>query len=138
MNEKFQPPAEGIMLNCETKDSKFYTAFCECGNPDDSIEIQVEVDEYGEIIVYFHVKSKTHFWEKLYSWQTHKIDNEFLFLIVNSFQSLLNGLYRRIKFTWDIWVLGYAQYQTTTILNKQRAINFAETLKTAIKDLEKK
>jgi hypothetical protein len=132
----YQKSAEGIMLTHDFKDSKFYDVQCTCGNEDDSIEVQVEVDEYEEIMIHFYTTGKTKWWKTLVDWQTYKIDNPILYFIVNSTQSLINGIHQRIKITWDVWINGYVEYQTTTILNKQRALNFSQTLLDAILTLE--
>jgi hypothetical protein len=133
---EYQKPAENIMLTHDFKDAKFYSVNCSCTNPDDKIDLEIEADEYGEIVVYFHTTAKTHWWKTLANWETHKIDNPFLYLIVNSVQSLINGLHQRIKLTKEIWWNGYISLQTTTILTKQTALNFSETLKDAVKEIE--
>jgi hypothetical protein len=36
--------------------------------------------------------------------------------------------------TWDLWFNGYLKYQQSTIMTEQQTLNYAETLKAAIKD----
>lgn len=135
---KAQKPAEGIQLVHEFKDTKVFDIACTCTNPDDKISMQVEIDEFDEIVVYFHVTAKTRWWVELCSWETYKIDNPVLYYLSNSIKSFINGLNQRLRITKDVWLNGYVEYQTTTILNKQRALNFAETLKQSVEELEKK
>lgn len=135
---KYQPPSEGIMLNYNYANTTSFTVGCTCMNPDDRVNVLVETDEFGEITVIFEVEAKTLWWETLCSWDVYKIDNEFLYIIANSIKSLINGIYQRVKLTKDIWWNGYLKLQTNTILDKQRALNFYETLKNAIEHLEKK
>ena len=50
---------------------------------------------------------------------------------------MVNSLTRKIKLTWTLWTKGYVEYQGSLIMNKQVALNYAETLKSAVLDLEK-
>jgi hypothetical protein len=49
----------------------------------------------------------------------------------------INGIYNRARITWHVWVKGYATYESTTLLNQQQALNYAETLRQAIEDVDK-
>lgn len=134
----YQPPSEGIMMNYEYPDVKAFSVACTCHNPDDTINVLVETDEFGEITVLFDIEAKTKWWKGLAPWNTYKIDNPILYFFVNSTKELVNGLHQRITLTWKLWVNGYLPYNANIILNKQRALNFAESLKTAVEELEKK
>ena len=134
---KAQKPAEGISLSKDFGDSKFYRIDCTCGNEEDQIELMIEVDEdIEEIMVSFDTYHATEWWKTLVSWETYKIDNAWLYSIVNSIQSLINGTAHRLAVTRDVWFKGYVKMHTTTYLSKQQALNFAETLKTAINEIE--
>lgn len=135
---KNQPPADGIMMNYEYSDLKSFRVQCVCSNPDDRIDVTVEADKYGEIVVCFEVEAKTKWWKTLAPWDSYKIDNPILYFFANSVKELINGLHQRITITKDVWINGYVEYQTTVILSKQRALNFSETLKDAIEHLENK
>ena len=100
------------------------------------ITMEVESDEYGEIMVHFYSTQSTPWWEKLAEWDTYKINNPILYFFVNSTKELINGLYHRIKITKEVWFTGRVKSESVTILTKQQALNFAETLKVAIKDFE--
>ena len=103
---KAQKPAEGILKTNEWGDSKWYHVRCDCGSDDCSHEINVEVDD---IHVQVHIYSNHHtkWWEK-----------------------------KRWAQIWQILTQGYADMQTTIVLNEQVALNYAETLKSAMKDVK--
>ena len=111
-----QTPAEGILLQQDFGDSKFYKIACTCGNTDDDISLNIEADE-GGITIHHSVTVKTAWWETptKYTW--------------------LNGLLHRIKMTYRIWIYGYLEYESFTMMTSQQAINYAETMKTATNDV---
>jgi hypothetical protein len=37
--------------------------------------------------------------------------------------------------TYKLWTVGYLKYHQTTLMTEQQALNYAETIKTAIKDM---
>ncbi len=134
---KAQTPAEGIMKTHDFGDSKFYKVECTCGNPDDAIEVILEVEEgFGEVQLSLTTIQKTDWWKELAEWETYKIDNPWLFSIVNSVKSLINGFAHRVAITRDVWFKGYVKYSSTTMLSQQQALNFAETIKVGVKDIE--
>lgn len=112
-----EKPAEGILKTHDFGDSKFYTIPCSCGNPDDEIDLEIEADECG-VTVHHYVKTKTEYWS-----EPTKL-------------TWLNGLIRRIKLTWNIWLYGYVEMHTYTILSEQSTLNYSETLKQAIQDVK--
>jgi hypothetical protein len=103
---KAEKPAEGILKTNEWGDSKWYHVRCDCGSNDCSHELNVEADD---IHVQVHIYSNHHtkWWEK-----------------------------KRWKQIWQILTQGYAEMQTTIVLNEQTALNYAETLKSAMKDVK--
>ncbi len=103
---KYQIPAEGILKRNEWGDSKWYSIGCECGDDACSHELNIESDDSG-IQVHIYVKNHTKWWEK-----------------------------NRWKQIWQILTKGYAEMETTIVLNEQVAFNYAETLKSAIKDVK--
>lgn len=101
-----QIPAEGILLHKDWGDMKMYTVPCECGCNDGIQMVNIEVDDFG-IAVQIYSTQKTNFWS------------------MNRWQHI-----------WRLLTKGYIETQTTTMLSKQQALNYAETLKLAIKDVE--
>ena len=104
---KAEKPAEGILKTSEWGDSKWYHVRCDCGSDECSHEVNVEADDFG-IQVHVYVKNHTRWWQK-----------------------------NRWKQIWQILTKGYAEMETTIVLNEQTALNYAETLKSAIRDIKK-
>ena len=101
-----EKPAEGILKTSEWGDSKWYHVRCECGSDDCSHELNVEADDV-EVQVHIYAKNHTKWWEK------------------NRWQQI-----------WQILTKGYAEMQTTIVLNEQTAINYADALTSAVKDVK--
>lgn len=105
---KYEKPAEGILkTHAQWGDSMWYHIRCDCGNDACSHEINVEADSCG-IQVHIYVNNHTKWWEK-----------------------------NRWKQIWQILTKGYAEMQTTIVLNERTAYNYAETLKRSISDVKK-
>jgi len=51
-------------------------------------------------------------------------------------KDIVNGFVRRVQMTWSIWTRGYVKTETTIAMTEQQALNYAETLKSAIKDVK--
>lgn len=119
---EYQQPAEGILLHRDFGDAKFYSVACNCGNPDDEIKFEVEAEDTG-ITVHVWTTVKTPWWEK--SWNSD-----------SWIAGLINGLSHRISMTWRLWTRGYLENESWTILTRQQALNFSETLKKAITDVD--
>ena len=132
---KAQKPAEGILKTHEWGDSKMYHVACSCGNDDDSIEVCVEADEMG-VTVTSYTTQKTNFWEEQVT-PHYDINDPWHQDLYLATTNIWNGLVRRVKLTWSIWFKGYVTYQSTTIMTEQQALNYAETLKSAIQDVKK-
>jgi len=135
---KAQTPAEGIMLVRDFGDAKFYRVDCTCGSDDDRIEVTVEIDsDIQEVQVIFETRQNTEWWKRLADWDTYKINNSWLYAIVNSAQELINGIHHRLVVTKDVWVHGYVKTYSSTYLTKQQALNFSQILVDSIAELEK-
>lgn len=132
---KAEKPAEGILKTHDFENSKWYKVTCSCGNDDDIIDFEVEADDFG-ITVNTYTTQKTDYWTEAIS-KRYDINNPWYQEFDWFWKDIWNGLVTRLRLTKNIWWDGYVKYQSTTIMNKQQALNYAETLKTAIKDLEK-
>lgn len=131
---KAENPAVGILKRNDFGNSKYYRVECLCGNNDDAIEFEVEADDTG-VSVNTWVTQKTNFWEEPVPqkyWNDDPWYQEFNYTTTN----IINGFIRRCKLTWSIWFQGYVTYQSTTLMSEQQALNYAETLKSAIKDVK--
>lgn len=131
---KAQAPAEGILKNTDFGDSKFYQIVCGCGQEWHDHTLEVEADEMG-VNVNIYASAKTNYWHELVK-KRFDIDNPYWQEVDWFWKDLVNGLWTRIKVTWEIWTTGAVRVETTTVMSKQQALNYSETLKTAIKDVE--
>ena len=131
---KAQKPAEGISLTNEFATAKFYKVNCSCGNNDDEINFEVEIED-NQVIVHTWTTQKTDFWTAAFK-TNYNIDNEALQALHFWWAGFANGFVGRLKLTWNLWFRGYLKYESWTIMSKQQALNYAETLNTAIKDLD--
>jgi len=135
---KAEKPAEGIMVTGKFDNSKFFQVECSCQADDHTIGFEVEADrEFGEISVNTWTTQKTAWWNEVVK-PRYDIDNEFLQGLQWFWAGLVNGLGNRLRLTKNIWIDGYVKYESFTIMNKQQALNYAEALKSAIKELESK
>lgn len=101
-----QTPAEGVLKVGEYGTSKHYYIRCECGSDECAHQLEIEADEI-ELQVHVYANNHTKWWEK-----------------------------NRWRQIWQILTKGYAEMQTTIVLNEQTAINYANTLTNAVKDVK--
>jgi len=125
---------EGIMKTGEYGDAKFYKVSCQCGFSDHDIDFMVEAEETG-VNVNTHVTVKTDYWSESVK-KRYDIDNQFLQELDWTVKDLWNGFVTRLKLTWRVWTHGYLKTEVTIAMNEQQALNYAETLKSAIKDVQ--
>ena len=103
---KMQIPAEGIMKTNDWGDSKVYRIACNCGDENHNHNMWIEADEH-DIIVTIYTTCKTNYWSKT-----------------------------RWYHIWTLLTKGYIDTESTVCLSKQQALNYAETLKSSITDVE--
>ena len=106
----------------------------QCGNPDHDIDLEVEADELG-VNVNIDVTVKTDYWSELFK-KRYDIDNNWLQEFDWRWKDLVNGLYRRVRWTWKIWTKGCVEAGTNVAMNEQQALNYANALTNAIKDVK--
>lgn len=104
---KPEVPAEGILKQGDFGDAKFYYIACDCGNEDDAHLLEVEADDM-HIQVHIYSNHHTKWWNM-----------------------------SRWKQIWSIMTKGYAEMQTTIVLNEQAALSYSATLKSAVVDVKK-
>jgi hypothetical protein len=129
-----QVPAEGIMKTSDFGDSKFYKVVCGCGQDDHSIDFEVEAAETGVNVNTF-VTVKTDYWSESIK-KRYDIDNPYLQELDWALKDIWNGLIIRLKLTWTIWTKGYVKTESTIAMSEQQALNYAETIKSAIQDVK--
>jgi len=103
---KTQTPAEGVMKTNDWGDSKVYRIACNCGDENHNHNMWVEADDH-DITVTIYTTGKTNYWSKT-----------------------------RWYHIWTLLTKGYIDTESTVCLSKQQALNYADTLKSAIKDVE--
>lgn len=103
---KAQTPAEGIMQTNNWGDSKVYRITCNCGDETHNHNVWIEADEH-DIIVNIYTKGKTNWWSKT-----------------------------RWNHIWTLLTKGYVDTESSVHMSQQQALNYAETLKSAVKDVE--
>ena len=130
---KAQTPAEGILMRGDYGDSKFYQVVCSCGQEYHDHNFEVEAADTG-INVNVCVTTKTDYWTETFEKRYDLPDwsQEFDWF----WKDLANNLIRKVKVTWELWTTGAVTTQTTIAMNEQQALNYAETLKTAIQDVK--
>jgi len=78
-----------------------------CECGDDDCSHVIDIETDTEVNVTIYTKTRTNFWSKT-----------------------------RWYHLWSLLIKGHTSFETTIVLDKQTALNYAETLKTAINDLE--
>jgi hypothetical protein len=101
-----QIPAEGIMQTNDWGDSKVYRVACNCHDENHNHNMWVEADDH-DIIVTIYTTGKTNYWSKT-----------------------------RWYHIWTLLTKGYIDTESSVHLTKQQSLNYAETLKSAIIDVE--
>jgi len=103
---KSHTPAEGILIHRDYGDAKHYTISCECCGSDCEHRVWVESDETG-VTVSTYTKQKSQWWK-----------------------------FNCLQIIWKLLIKGYVEYEAGIIMTKQQALNYAETLKKSVKDVE--
>jgi len=103
---KAQTPAEGILKRSEWPDAKIYQVVCNCGSADHDHNVWIEIDDTKEVTVTTYTQQKSKWWERN-RWST----------------------------IWRLLTQGYVEYEASIIMTQQQALNYAETLKTAVNEL---
>ncbi len=104
---KAQKPAEGILKKNDWGDAKLYEIACECGDSDHNHSVWIEADDC-RITTTIYTTVKSNFWSK-----------------------------NRFQLIWDLLTKGFVKYESSIIMTEQQALNYSETLKSAILDVEK-
>jgi hypothetical protein len=131
---KAQTPADGIMRTHDFGDSKYYKVTCGCGQPYHDHDFEVEADQCG-VNVTLCVTLKTDYWSESIT-KRYDIDNEVLQEADWFVKDLINSTIRKIKLTWELWTTGAITSETSIHMSEQQALNYAETLKSAVKDVK--
>ena len=131
---KVQNPAEGIMLTHEWGQSKMYKISCGCGQPYHDHDVEVEADDTG-VNVNIYISVKTDYWTETFK-PNYGLEPEWAEEFDSAWKSIINSLIRKVKLTWELWTTGAVTSQTTITMSEQQALNYAEALKLATKDVK--
>ena len=101
-----QTPATGILKRSSWGDTMTYQIVCECHDADHDHNVWVEADNTG-VTVTTYTTQKSQWWS-LNRWRT----------------------------IWILLTRGYVKYEANIIMTEQQALNYAETLKSAIQDVK--
>ena len=134
MDLKPQKPAEGILKSHEWGYSKMYHVVCGCGQPYHGHDVEVEADETG-VNVNVYATLKTDYWTEQFR-PKYAIENVWLQEFDWFWKGIVNSVVRKIKLTWELWTTGTITQETTIMMSEQQALNYAETLKSAVKDVK--
>lgn len=99
-------PAEGILKTHDWGNSKVYRIACSCGSNEHDHNMWVEADDH-DVTVTIYTTTKTNFWSKT-----------------------------RWYHIWTLLTKGYIDTESTVCMARQQSLNYAETLKSAIIDVE--
>jgi len=103
-----ETPAEGILKRRDWGDAQTYQVVCECQDADHDHNVWVETDS-NSITVTTYTKQQSKWWSST-RWST----------------------------IWTLLTQGYVEYEASIVMTQQQALNYAETLKTAVLDLTQK
>jgi hypothetical protein len=103
---KTQLPAEGILKRNDWGDAVSYQVVCQCFDPEHDHSVWIEAED-KDITITTCTTQKSKWW-KLDRW--HLI--------------------------WTLLTKGYIEYEANIIMSEQQALNYAETLKHAIKNVK--
>lgn len=101
-----QTPATGILKRNDWGLSKSYQVTCSCHDNEHDHHVWIEAEEDREISVVVYTTTMTPFWS------------------VNRWRQL-----------WQLLTRGYINSEVALSMNEQQALNYAETLKSAINDI---
>jgi hypothetical protein len=131
---KAQTPAEGILKTHDFGNSKWYKVVCGCGQPDHDVNFEVEADETG-VNVNTYVTAKTNYLIETIK-KRYDIDSIWLQEFDWAVKDIINGFVTRLKLTWTVWTKGYVKCETVVTMTEQQALNYAEILKSSVKDVK--
>lgn len=103
---KPETPAKGILKTNDFGDSMWYYIHCYCGNEECAHDLEIEADDIHVQVHIYHTQHTK--WREKNRW----------------------------KQIWQILTKGYADMQTTIVLDEQTALNYSATLKSAMQDVK--
>ena len=83
-----------------------YKAVCDCGDDNCTHTIDIEAEDTG-VTITIYTNTRTNFWSMT-----------------------------RWAHIWKLFTKGYTDFETSIVMNKQVALNYANVLQLAVKDVE--
>ena len=134
---KAENPAEGISKKASYSDAVWYEVDCECGSHDHYHSIWVESDNDPKLItVYISTESTTDFWTQTVPERVEKINLPVISWAWQTVAYIINETVRRAKLVVRVLFKGQIKYESTVLLTKQQAYNYAKALENAVKELD--
>jgi len=135
---KAEQPAEGICKKAEYEDAVWYEVDCECGSPDHYHSIWIEKDPETKLVtVEITTEATTDFWTQTVPERVNNLESPFVNWIWQTVAYTVNETVRRAKLVARVLFKGYAKYESTVILTKQQAYNYAKALENSVKNLDR-
>jgi hypothetical protein len=111
MDIEYQRPAEGISQTSDTDTYKSYHVECECTSADHALDVWIEVNADDTQLIEMTIYA-------------------------NLWTPVFNNFLDRVAAAWNILFKGIHKQQHSMLLSKQAALNFSETIKKSISELE--
>jgi len=136
---KAEKPAQGISKKAEFDDAVWYEVDCECGSADHYHSIWIERDAETKLVtVEITTEATTDFWTQTVPERVEKINLPVISWIWQTVAYTVNETVRRAKLITGILFKGYITYDSTVLLTKQQAYNYAKALENAVKEIDSK
>ena len=127
-----QSPADGVMKLGQYSTGTLLRVACTCGDESHDHTIDVEKD-CDSVVVSIYTRQTSKFWESVIE-NRYDINNRALELAQWKWADIVNGLWHRVKQTYQLWVKGYIEFESSLILTEQQALNYATALQVAVKE----
>jgi hypothetical protein len=135
---KAEKPAQGISKKAEFDDAVWYEVDCVCGSPHHYHSVWIERDSETQLItVDITTEVTTDFWTQTVPERVGKINLPVVSWAWQTVAYAVNETVRRAKIIARVLFKGYIKYDSTVMLTKQQAYNYAKALENAVKELER-
>lgn len=129
-------PLEGILKTGDFGDSKHYHIVCSCGDTDHAHDVNVEIEaDDCDVSVHVYVTVSNDYWTDVFK-RRYRYSSGWRHQFENLWKPPVNAFLRRLKFTWEVWVKGETQFQTTLIMSEAAAKNYSAALDKAADDVK--
>jgi len=129
-------PLEGILKTGDYGDSKHYHIVCSCGDVDHAHDVNVEIEaDDCDVTVTVYLTVSNNYWTETFKrkWRYKDTWQE---RFENLWKPPVNAFLRKLKFTWEVWIKGETQFQTTMVMSAAAAKNYSAALDKAADDVK--